>query len=138
MWSGISPRRFIDMGKKHKSRSATERFHDALTEAGDGIAATVESVANGATKVVSDVGDKARDATMNGAHRAADATDLVQEKAHDGVAALHNYRRQGLALVATASVAIATIVRLAARRRRRRASAPRAPGPSSTAGLVGL
>jgi hypothetical protein len=136
MWSGISPRRFIDMGKKHKSRSATERFHDALTDAGDGITATVESVANGATKVVSDIGGNARDATMNGAHRAADAKELVREKAHDGVAALYNYRRQGLALAATASVAIATIVRLAARRRRRRAATP--PAPGSTAGLVGL
>ena len=127
------------MGKKHSSGgSATERFHDAVTDARDGVTATVESAANGATRIVSDVGDKARDAAMNGAHRGADAKELVQEKAHDGVAALHNYRRQGLALAATASLAIATIVRLAARRRQRRASTPPAPGPSSTAGLVGL
>jgi hypothetical protein len=63
---------------------------------------------------------------------------LVHEKAHDGVAAVRNYRRQVLAIAATASVAIATIVRLAARRRRRGATTPPARGPSSTAGLVGL
>jgi hypothetical protein len=111
-----------DMGKKHKSGSATERFHDALSDAGDGVTATVESVANGATKVVSDVGDKVRDATMDSAQRAADAKELVHEKAHTGVAAVRNSRRHVLAIAATASVAIATIVRLAARRRRRCAS----------------
>jgi hypothetical protein len=125
-----------DMGKKHKSGSATERFHDALSDAGDGVTATVESVANGATKVVSDVGDKVRDATMDSAQRAADARELVHQKAHAGVAAVRNYPRQVLAI--TASVAIATIVRLAARRRRRGATTPPAPGSSSTAGLVGL
>jgi hypothetical protein len=93
-------------------------------------------VANGATKVVSDVGDKVRDATMDSAQRAADARELVHQKAHAGVAAVRNYPRQVLAI--TASVAIATIVRLAARRRRRGATTPPAPGSSSTAGLVGL
>jgi hypothetical protein len=127
------------MGTMYSSGgSATEGFHHAVTDARDGLTATVESAPNGATTIVSDVDDNVRDATNGGAQRAADAKELVQEKAHDGVAALHNYRRQGLAIVATASLAIATIVRLAARRRRRRASAPRAPGPSSTAGLVGL
>ena len=123
------------MGKKHKSGSATERFHDALSDAGDGVTATVESVANGATKVVSDAGDKVRDASMDSAQRAADARELVHQKAHAGVAAVRNYPRQVLAI--TASVAIATIVRLAARRRRR-ATTPPARGPSSTTGLVGL
>jgi hypothetical protein len=123
------------MGKKHKSGSATERFHDALSDAGDGVTAAVESVANGATKVVSDAGDKVRDASMDSAQRAADARELVHQKAHAGVAAVRNYPRQVLAI--TASVAIATIVRLAARRRRR-ATTPPARGPSSTAGLVGL
>ena len=124
------------MGKKHKSGSATERFHDALSDAGDGVTATVESVASGATKAVSDVGDKVRDATMDSAQRAADTRELVHQKARAGVAAVRNYPRQVLAI--TASVAIATIVRLAARRRRRGATTPPAPGPSSTAGLVGL
>ena len=123
------------MGKKHKSGSATERFHDALSDAGDGVTAAVESVANGATKVVSDAGDKVRDASMDSAQRAADARELVHQKAHAGVAAVRNYPRQVLAI--TASVAIATIVRLAARRRRR-ATTPPARGPSSTTGLVGL
>jgi hypothetical protein len=126
------------MGKKHKSGSATERFHDALSDAGDGVTATVESVANGATKVVSDVGDTVRDATTDSGQRATDAKELVHQKAHAGVAALRNYPRQVLAITATASVAIATIVRLAARRRQRGATTPPAPGPSSTAGLVGL
>jgi len=125
-----------DMGKKHKGRSATERFHDTLTDAGDGVTATVESVANGATKVVSDVGDRVREATMDSGQRAADAKELALEKALAGVAAVRNYPRQVLAI--TASVAIATIVRLAARRRRRGAATRPAPGPSSTAGLVGL
>jgi hypothetical protein len=125
-----------DMGKKHKSGSASERFHDALSDAGDGVTATVESVANGATKVVSDVGDKVRGATMDSGQRAAAAKELVHQKAHAGVAAVRNYPRQALAI--TASVAIATIVRLAARRRRRGAATPPASGPSSTAGLVGL
>ena len=123
------------MGKKHKSGSATERFHDALSDAGDGVTAAVESVANGATKVVSDVGDKVRGATMDSGQRAAAAKELVHQKAHAGVAAVRNYPRQVLAI--TASVAIAAIVRLAARRRRR-ATTPPAHGPSSTAGLVGL
>jgi len=122
------------MGKKHKSDSATERFHDALGDAGDGVTATVESVANGATRVVSDVGDEVR--TMDSGQRAADAKELVHQKAHAGVAGVSNYPRQVLAI--TASVAIATIVRLAARRRRRNATTPPASGPSSTAGLVGL
>jgi hypothetical protein len=125
-----------DMGKKHKGGSATERFHDALSDAGDGVTATVESVASGATAVVTDVGDKVREATMDSAQRAADARELVHRKALAGVAAVRNYPRQALAI--TASVAIATIVRLAARRRRRGATASSGPGPSSTAGLVGL
>ena len=124
------------MGKKHKGGSATERFHDALSDAGDGVTATVESVASGATTVVTDVGDKVREATMDSAQRAADARELVHRKALAGVAAVRNYPRQALAI--TASVAIATIVRLAARRRRRGATASPGPGPSSTAGLVGL
>ena len=81
------------MGTMYSSGgSATERFHHAVTDARDGVTATVESAPNGAT-IVSDVGDNVRDATNGGAHRAADAKELVQEKAHDGVAALRRYRR---------------------------------------------
>jgi hypothetical protein len=113
-------RRFIDMDTMYSSGgSATERFHHAVTDARDDLTATVESAPNGATTIVSDVDDNVRDATNGGAHRAADAKELVQEKAHDGVAALRRYRRELLAIAATASVAIATIARLAARRRRR-------------------
>jgi hypothetical protein len=127
------------MGKMHSSGgSVAERFHDAVTDARDRVTATVDTVSNGATRIVSDVGDKVRDTTNDSAYRAADANELVQEKAHSGVAALHNYRGQLLAIAATASVAIATIVRLAARHRRRSATTPSAAGPSSTAGLVGL
>jgi hypothetical protein len=79
-----------------------------VTDARAGVTAAVGSAPNGGTRIVSDVGDKVRDATNDGAHRAADAKELVHEKAHDGVAALHNYRRQGLAIAATASLAIAT------------------------------
>ena len=86
------------MGKKHKSRSATERFHDALSDAGDGVTATVDSVASGATTDVADVGDTIREATMDSAQRAADARDLVQRKALAGVAAVRNYPRQALAI----------------------------------------
>ena len=124
------------MGKKHKGGSATERFHDALSDAGDGVTATVDSVASGATTDVADVGDTIREATMDSAQRAADARDLVHRKALAGVAAVRNYPRQALAI--TASVAIATIVRLAARRRRRGANASPGPAATSTAGLVGL
>lgn len=124
------------MGKKHKGGSATERFHDALSDAGDGVTATVESMASGAATAVSDVGDKVRETTMDSAQRAADARDLVRRKAQVGVTAVRNYPKQALAI--TASLAIATIVRLAARRRRRGSAASHGPGPSATAGLVGL
>jgi hypothetical protein len=113
-------RRFIDMGEMHSSGgSATERFHHAVTDARAGVTATVESAPNGAATIVSDVDDEVRAARNGGAHRAANANEQAQEKAHDGVAALRHYRIELIAIAATASLAIATIVRLAARRRRR-------------------